>query len=111
MNEFAYLPVLCTHVVSHGKFKTYRRRAQSLSGEGVLSCAVRPEDFLCNSAAETLVSFMSFYGVLAYNCPYILISVASTHKCNRVCEENKPMICEYNFTVENYLVLSKVCFG
>ena len=32
----------------------------------------------------------------------------AAHKCNRVCEDNQPMTCEYNFTIENYFVLSKV---
>ncbi|XP_060585722.1 uncharacterized protein LOC132741548 [Ruditapes philippinarum] len=37
-------------------------------------------------------------------------NVVSNHKCNRKCEVGKHMTCEYNFTVENYYVLSRACY-
>ncbi|XP_052233154.1 uncharacterized protein LOC127846013 [Dreissena polymorpha] len=31
------------------------------------------------------------------------------HECKRKCEVGRPMVCEYNFTVENYFTLSRAC--
>ncbi|WAR13269.1 LAC2-like protein [Mya arenaria] len=33
------------------------------------------------------------------------------HPCNRECVLNGPMVCEYNFTVENFYTMSRVCQG
>ncbi|XP_045192997.2 uncharacterized protein LOC123549187 isoform X1 [Mercenaria mercenaria] len=51
---------------------------------------------------------------ILFSCGIIALttaSVVSDHPCNRACEVNRPMTCEYNFTVENYFVLSRACYN
>lgn len=37
-------------------------------------------------------------------------TLASNHLCNRKCVDGINLDCEYNFTVENYFVLSRACY-
>ncbi|KAL4235327.1 hypothetical protein ACF0H5_006962 [Mactra antiquata] len=37
--------------------------------------------------------------------------VSTDHHCRRDCNDRVPRLCEYHFTIENYFVLSRACYG
>lgn len=65
------------------------------------------------STVRVLATGLMLTVVLAQDPFWILpqISDYRTHPCKRDCLRSRPMICEYNFTIEHYQTLSRACYN